>query len=420
MSHSMNHQAPSLKPQAGSRSRIERSSNDLGYTIAAVVIAVLALAATLLAPRWLPPEWFAGEGIGASSHEGIEPEENMPTPLNGPSRQGATEQQVAVMVGLYQRAADDINAALAESVRRLEDEPENRGAAFRLARASELRQRVSAAAARADARAKDLFAPIAREVYELGVRQADQQARDLGVSGAAAAGVGFTNVDEDAVAVIARDIVARQTRALGDHADRAVVVFKSVQAADIAGRFVEGERVSSAIARGLISGDPRIGERALRAVLVGRDGERLDTAEYRRAGKQIIEVGGWSGSLAAYASTVNRTRTREATVTARHDRLTRRSVTDLVQITGRVSVNFCTRFIGLVVALTPEAASRTGHPTLASLPGGGPPFHPNCSKGTVAYIEGIVSDERETLSRNAAARYARAVENGTLLEDVAA
>src|SRR5207248_2252057 len=38
------------------------------------------------------------------------------------------------------------------------------------------------------------------------------------------------------------------------------------------------------------------------------------------------------------------------------------------------------------------------YPAYASLPGGGPPFHPNCSKSTAPFIEALASKEQLDLA----------------------
>lgn len=50
------------------------------------------------------------------------------------------------------------------------------------------------------------------------------------------------------------------------------------------------------------------------------------------------------------------------------------------------TVDFCLEFEGKVFALTDAAAEKAGVPTLASCPGGGPPFHPNCRHSPAPYV----------------------------------
>jgi hypothetical protein len=66
---------------------------------------------------------------------------------------------------------------------------------------------------------------------------------------------------------------------------------------------------------------------------------------------------------------------------------------DLVRIVGRISDNFCTAWLGQVFSLSGRHPT---YPALAALPGGGPPFHPNCSKSSAPFIEDLAdaTDER--------------------------
>jgi hypothetical protein len=91
-----------------------------------------------------------------------------------------------------------------------------------------------------------------------------------------------------------------------------------------------------------------------------------------------------------YADMVARTKTRQATVTARHGRLEELGL-DLVSIVGRVSQYFCTAFLGQVFSLSGKSEK---YPAYSELPGGGPPFHPNCSKSTRPFVEEL-ADERQ-------------------------
>jgi hypothetical protein len=88
-----------------------------------------------------------------------------------------------------------------------------------------------------------------------------------------------------------------------------------------------------------------------------------------------------------YAGMVVRTKTREAVVTARNERFTQLGI-DTVAIIGRLSDNFCTAFLGQVYSIS---GKHPKYPALSSLPGGGPPFHPNCSKGVRPFIEALAT-----------------------------
>lgn len=340
---------------------------------------------------------------------------------------GVPDQVTASMVALYEAAADDINRLAGRAFAQLAETPDLASARFRLARAAELERQIIDRLRRLNvqtpgiitdatlAAVQDAIAFGERELAELGL---DPKNAVPGVAGS----IGFGLVDDDAVRVIAEDTVARTvsdmqqslSTAAADHGRRAAQVFRSLSesAANVGG---SAEReVNRAIARGLITGDPVIADRAVRDLY--RDPAAREGV--RKLGNKIIEVGATTMTVRAYASTVVRTRTREATETARHRRLGASGIS-LVQITGRVSRNFCTAFIGLVCSLNGEqTVDGVTYPALSSLPNGGAPFHPNCSKSTAAYVPELVSAGRVAMHEKASIEFRARVRTGRLLADV--
>ncbi|MBL0920741.1 MAG: hypothetical protein IBJ10_01290 [Phycisphaerales bacterium] len=315
---------------------------------------------------------------------------NLPQVVNG-----APVSTTQVLVALYGDAAQRINHQLARAV---EDIAGRRTQEFKRARAAQLLHDIGRTQARLAAQSAPVVLEANKAAYVRGLRDGIRQAEELGVKGVAdalGARAGFTAVDEGPVNVAARDTAARINAAAGLHAQGAASVFRSLSEGAPA-----EPAVNAAIARGLITGDPRVADRAMRDLY--RDPNAPEIETYRRVGAQQITVGGWTGPVRAYVATVVRTRTREATEEARGDRLDALGL-DLVQITGRVSVNFCTQFIGLVLS---RSGADPDHPALADLPGGGPPFHPNCSKSTAAYLPGAVGAERAAAARKAGAAFA--------------
>lgn len=335
-------------------------------------------------------------------------------------RQGVSLRIEREIVSIFESAAEQINRDLGKAIMQLADSPENNSASFRAGRAAELLAQINTRLRAAQAAGVEGVQITATDAYRLGLRQAVTQADKLGlkeVRSAAGARPSFSVIDQQAVALVATDSAARMIRGLRDHGQRAERVFRSLSAGPLSDREVE---VNRAIGRGLVTGDPVATDRAIRDLF--RDetltGERAES--YRKIGAKQITVGNWTGPVRTYAETVQRTRMREATVKARHNRLQElgREIgvpLDLVQITGRVSVNFCTRFIGLVCSLS---GARDGYPALADLPGGGPPFHPRCSKGTTAYVPELVSSARAKAHDRALRAYERARTSGTLLDDL--
>lgn len=353
----------------------------------------------------------------------------MPLPDN--PRSGMTREAESILVGYFDEAADAINRDLADAVRELAAQPDSRRAQFLAARNAELLNTINQRIARTTALSGAAVLKGTREAYTLGLRQAITQMRELGVDeNAQRIGLrqSFNAVNIQAIEAFARDTAARQAAALRDYGSTAQTLFRSLgagafdgtpfQAAGGPGGARAGEAaINRAIAQGLIKGDPRAIEKNVREVF--RDPSSEAAISYRKLGNRQVTVGGWTGPLRTYARTVALTRTREATVAGRHERLAQSDIR-LVQITGRQSLNFCTRFIGLVCAL--DAASSDGgkYPLITSLPGGGPPFHPQCSKGTAAYIVELVSNDRRGAHERALRIYQKAVAEGVLTERLAA
>ncbi len=347
--------------------------------------------------------------------------------------QGASQRQTIIIASLYEAALEDINRQLGRAIGELAQGPTNRGPEFRRSRAARLNQIVRERLIALGRAARPQLDAAFIEAARLGIKDAEDQLVEVAVDlrertgSQATPGLDFTGVSSQAIEAIAQDTASltssdaagRMLSGARDHADRALGLFRRMSESPIsAGPAGSAEAsVNQAIARGLITGNVRTAEGAIRELFRGDD----EAAEsYRKLGNKIIDVGRTQMSVRSYSEMVVRTRTREATVAGRHTRL-QRSGLQLVQINGRVSENFCTAFIGLVCGLNGEVTidGRT-YPALSSLPQGGPPFHPNCSKGTSAYLPGVSSPERAEAHRRAQVRFESRRASGRLLAPVRA
>tara|TARA_R100001143_G_scaffold10327_1_gene12100 strand:+ start:5665 stop:6786 length:1122 start_codon:yes stop_codon:yes gene_type:complete len=325
-------------------------------------------------------------------------------------RQGVALAKERILVTLYDDAAQRINEAAATAITQL---GERRSAEFRLSRAATLQSQIQRIVQGLASRTANEAPGMAADSYRLGLRQAVTQMRDIGIADPRAvvgSGVAsFALIDQQAVDVIARDTTTDLVNAAAQHGESAARLFRAVSS-----ELASAEpAINQAIARGVITGDTRAADRALRELF--RNPNAPVRESVRRVGAKQITVGGWTGPVRAYTDTVVRTRTREATVTARHERLQSNGL-DLVQITGRVSTNFCTRFIGLVVTLGP---ARDGYPSINELPGGAPPFHPNCSKGTALFHPELSSSGRASAHARALPAFRRAQASNQLTTNLA-
>ena len=216
-----------------------------------------------------------------------------------------------------------------------------------------------------------------------GLKRAETQAKAIGIdipdsplSGS------FSLIDHGAVGKFAHDISKEMTNdlvgkdgAMTLAADRAKSVLRKTAQLNLG----ESE-IDRILAGGVIDGTP------VQTVHKLRDA-------FKAVGNGTVVVKDKNGDLmnfdaGYYAGMVARTKTREATVKARHERLQQLDL-DLVAIVGLVSTHFCTAFLGQVFSLSGKSDK---YPAYSSLPGGGPPFHPNCSKSTRPFVPELANE----------------------------
>lgn len=303
----------------------------------------------------------------------------------------ATAQLVDIYARAGQRLADVVTKPFGGTAR---------ARTFNRARAAELKQQVDSVltetrgftVAFAGKAAESAFgrglASARRQLMQAGVLPSKNAATDGSLEGS------FSVIDRRTIATIAADLAISLDAALSDQAKAAQRFLRAASTT-----LVADSAISQVIADGAISGDLRGTFKAMRKLIAGgavANGEMAaDLAEnYRKAGSQVIKVGRAEMTLKSYAEMLVITRTREATVHARHERLVSNGV-DLVSIVGRVSENFCSAYMGRVFSITGRSER---YPSLSELPGGGPPFHPRCSKSTRAYVEEFATDAQASMA----------------------
>lgn len=345
----------------------------------------------------------------------------------GHEPEGGPPSLEAQMTRLYEAAANDVNASAGRAIRELGENADNRAASFREIRAAQLTAEIQNKLDRLGSRSRVLVDGPLKKSIDGAIARGDEEMAKLGMPLDAripGSGISVALVNGEAVEVIAEDTISRTAdtiqQSLGDamesHRESAVSLFRSLSESVLTTGNPQAEaRVNEAIARGLITGNPIIADRAIRELFAADSDE---AKRVRKLGNKQIQVGKATMNVRQYAATVTRTRMREATVEARHRRLQSRGV-NLVQITGRNSENFCTAFLGLVCSIgaAPEIPG-IQVVALASLPGGGPPFHPSCSKGSTAYIHELVSKARQASAHRALKIYRTRVAKGDLLKPV--
>jgi hypothetical protein len=275
-----------------------------------------------------------------------------------------------------------------ESARRLRDiilHPPGGTAAgqeFNRGRAAQQLQQISRIVNQLKGSAAKFVTEDLRQHYMTGLRSAIQQAKDAGVRPrgtgdspvvAPAADLfsgSFSLIDRRSIEVLARDTFSDLSKAADFMGKTAGRILRHTQQLNLPER-----DINRILAGGIIEGKPAQAIRQLRDELIRVNDGRM------------VEVNGRHYQAGKYAKTVVVTKTREAVETARSERLQELGI-DLVMVVGRESDNFCTAFLDQVFSLS---GNHPKYPPLSSMQGGGPPFHPNCSKSTRAFVEELAT-----------------------------
>jgi hypothetical protein len=309
----------------------------------------------------------------------------LPAPTILPAFAGGVPQSAQqVLVDLY----DDAASRIAEMIRTPTGKTFD-ARRFGRARAAELIGGIENIMRHTRRQTYDWLGPNVSRAYGRGLTDAVKQLKAIGLRGKdLPVQGGFSVIDRRTVATIAADMAVSLDSALSDQAKAAQRFLRAA-----AQKIAPDSEISKVIAKAAITGDIRAAVRNMRGLLnVGQ------IADYRKAGSQIVQIGGAQMTVRAYSEMLVRTRLREAVQHGRHERLVANGH-DLVMVVGRISENFCTEYVGRVFSIRGITGESDEYPALDELPGGGPPFHPNCSKSTRPYIARFASDEQKTLAR---------------------
>lgn len=255
----------------------------------------------------------------------------------------------------------------------------NKAQEFRQASAAQLITQIDTITKRLKIQSIDWTGKAITDAYATGIANANAQVRkiDLPSDNPAAKFVNTKGlIDEGSVAIFARDTAADLVKAADSMGTKSKRILR--QTAQL--RLSEND-INRILANGVITGQPEDAIRTLRKELERVFNGGLVEVPTKGGGVMTFEP-------AYYAKMVAVTKTREAVCQARHDRLQEMGL-DLVRIVGRISDNFCTAWLGQVFSISGKSKK---YPSLTSLPGGGPPFHPNCSKSSAPYIEDLATD----------------------------
>jgi hypothetical protein len=187
----------------------------------------------------------------------------------------------------------------------------------------------------------------------------------------------FSLIEIDTLKVLAKDTYADLNKAATSMGDRAARVLRATRQVGLS----ESD-INRVLAGGVIEGKPAETIRTLREELRRVHGDEVQVID--KNGAPInIKVG-------YYAEMVARTKTREANQKAKLGRQQQLGL-DLVAVIGRISKNFCTAYLGQVFSISGKSDK---YPAYSSLPGGGAPFHPFCSKSTRPFVEDLASEKQ--------------------------
>lgn len=291
------------------------------------------------------------------------------------SNSGVPKSREQVIVGMLAEASERAKAEILSPGGRTHGSRE-----FRRARAAERLVQLDRYLAQYREAASRWAGEGVAEAYRAGKRLAVKQAAEVGVRAKGDVLQGsFSQVDLRMVQVFARD-TAERLAAAGDSLRASTERLLYLQA-DLG---VTNAEVNQLLAVGSIEGKPRETTRRLAELLrKSRGGDNLIEIPTRTGGTMTYEA-------SHYAELVVRTKTREASVVARHETLQSLDL-DLVAIVGRISPNFCTAYLRQVYSLS---GKHPKYPPLARLPRGGPPFHPNCTKTTRPFVEDLASERQ--------------------------
>jgi hypothetical protein len=293
------------------------------------------------------------------------------------SNSGVPQSSADILAGYYVAAADRL--------KQLVIHPTGLTAAskdWRQARAASMLFQIDRLIVQLKHKAAGWLGPNLTQAMLDGVKRANAQLKAIGqLPDGVAIAASLNQVDHGTLSVLARDSAGDLYKAADSLGKNAKAALRQTAQRDISER-----DINAILAGGIVEGQPRHTIQQLKAALEKVNGGKVTIID--KNGDPIDFDAGY------YARLVVRTKTREATVRARHERLQQEGI-NLVSIVGRVSKNFCTAYLGMVFSLDGKSSK---YPALDELPSGGPPFHPNCSKSTRPFIEDLATDRELDLA----------------------
>ncbi|MGN6726935.1 MAG: phage minor capsid protein [Tepidisphaeraceae bacterium] len=256
----------------------------------------------------------------------------------------------------------------------------DRGQAYNRARASDRLAQLQTLAGQIDKKAGEWIGRRMPQIYKEGRALADRQAVVAGVRpGDSAVKGSFNLIDSKSLHILARDTLIDLHKTSGGILATAERMLRAT-----ADNGLSQADINKIIAGGIVEGVPDTTIAALRDELRRVNNGNIVAITTKHGGTMNF-------AAESYAEMVVRTKTREAIVQSRVERFSELDL-DLVSITGKLSSNFCSAYLNQVFSISGKSDK---YPPLDSLPGGGPPFHPNCSKSIRPFIEELATDAQK-------------------------
>ena len=285
-------------------------------------------------------------------------------------KQGTFSADLKPLAEMYKRAILELN--MRAKARLISD---GRVLTSEAHRARILAREASVILERLDADAAQWIAENVPKAYLRGVKDAGFGLTEIGAS----VGVPQPLIHEEAIQLLVDDLqdtMEDMTRQI------ARGVRRTIRRTQLTGTL--DKLVTENIAQGIISGRTRREtSNAIRRQLIDEFGEKP------------IRIGARNYQIDSYAEMVARTKTAEAQTAGMINRLAEEGH-DLVMITAHGAKDGCGYYEGKVFSISGNSEK---YPALASVPNGGPPFHPNCRHAAVPYVEELSSRSEKRRAR---------------------
>ncbi len=255
-----------------------------------------------------------------------------------------------------------------------------------------------------------------RKIYQGNLQWVDGQIVGAGIPEGFGVSVGeragFAQIHEDAIA----DLVTNPTTGMGPRLERlSAKMRQDVKGYASAHKRLTGQlrKTNRLIAQGVLRGASPAETRnlILRAIQNDAPADLFGLARYQAGGPggalktlaeapYLLKSNGARIHVMDHIQMLVNTKQAQIQTKARNLRLIESGL-DLARISPNppLTPDACALYAGRIVALTTEAAKHTGFPLIDRLPGGGPPFHPNCTHTTIPWFGDLESAEDQVLTQ---------------------